>query len=138
MGKASVIISLVSLVGVPGFLAASDLYQFAMYHSGAMVKEECALVQRYSPGSKESARFPGQLSVKGCEVTFPHQLYEDRFQFCFLSGFNLYKINNPEMIECVIQKRDDKYMFLASIGEPDENKEKQVMCYFTCVGGERK
>lgn len=133
MNRAFAFTSLLLLVCVPDLFAAGELYQFAMYHSDTMAKEECALVSRYSREKEELTRFPGQLSANGCEVSFPHQLYEDRFQFCFLSGFNLYKISNPEMIECVIQKRDDSYMFLAGIEGTGKN-DAQVMCYFTCIG----
>lgn len=134
---AGIFVSLVFLLSVPASLSARVLHQFAMYFADGMKAGECALVARSTETQKKQISYPGQLKADECRVTITQQEYENRFQFCYLSGFNLYKVGDPEMIECVIQKREDDYVFLVSGGNSDRSV-KQVMCYFSCIGGSKK
>ena len=134
--RVRVVVSILLLSSIPLSLSASELYQFAMYYSGEMKKEDCALVPRYSANQKEVSVYQGLLIENGCVVTMTRPEFEVVYQFCFLAGFNLHELTDPKMIECTFQQRDDDYMFLAS-GKQGQGVN-QVMCYFSCVGGSGK
>jgi len=112
---------------------ATPLFQFAMYARNEGLSSECELVERFSPDQDKQLRFAGTLDGYGCWVLMPQDLYERKFQFCYLAGFNLHEVEGRQSTECFIQRRDEDYAFLAHIGEGDAQGG-QVMCYFTCVG----
>ncbi len=116
-------------------LSETSLYQFALYTSKSMDDTQCALVERFSRSKDQMLRFDGVTHEYGCNVYIPIRRYRKKFQFCFQSGINLYKLSPHSSFECFVQERENDVWFLAHLSgsvDPDE----QIMCYFSCIGDE--
>ena len=122
------------LIFAASFAHGADrkLRQFAMYATPSITTEGCGLTERRSLQSQPVVRFEGHVIRGECQVSIRKERYEQLFQFCFMSGINLYKAAGNNSFECFVQERDNDYLFLSSISKKS-GKNSQVMCYFTCV-----
>jgi hypothetical protein len=116
---------------------SGDLYQYAMYVTPDSSIDKCELKERYSPNNNNPGSIPGKRSDYGCQVAIPKKQYQTMYQFCYFSGINLHKMQDGQSSECFIQERDDYYVFSAYIGL-NKNPGSQVMCYFSCLGNDKK
>jgi hypothetical protein len=115
---------------------AAELLQYTMYASPDRQSSDCALVARHVTPAADPTRFPGVRDAYGCSISLARERYEEGFAFCFLAGINLHRVQASRSQECVVQQRDEDFVFVAHIG-PGSDKGGQVMCYFTCLAKSR-
>lgn len=117
---------------ISNIVMSADLKQYAIHMALQSDDMLCELVERYYSEAQPRERYTGYKDETGCNVLFEQKQYDEMFEFCFLSGINVYKADNPNSWECFVQRRANDVIFNVLMKE-GLNPESQIMCYFSCV-----